>query len=90
LSLSPWDSEPIVARGNRASAAAILDRPLLNTLSDDRAVRFPMIVATSLLVLVAFAFCGEKTRRNCDDGGNSSRSGIRGWLADRYRKPGTD
>jgi hypothetical protein len=66
------------------------DGPFLDTLSDDRNVRLPLMAASSLLVLVAFALCGDKAPFR--EGGPSSRLavGIRGWLKDRYRKPAAE
>jgi hypothetical protein len=57
----------------------------LNTLSDDRAVRVPLFAASSVLVVVAFALCGQNAARCRGD--EQPRIGILGWLADRYRKP---
>jgi hypothetical protein len=87
LSLSAWDSNPSVAEGeHRSSPASVLDGPLLDTLADDRSVRAPLMAAGSILVLVAFAFCGSSPIRAASES-ETSRVGIRGWLANRYRKP---
>ncbi|HEV8000282.1 MAG TPA: hypothetical protein VGP63_10410 [Planctomycetaceae bacterium] len=86
LSLAAWDSESTVDADVRPSPAALLDGPLLNTLSDDRAVRVPLFAASSLLVVVAFALCGQNAANRWREA-ERPRIGIRGWLADRYRKP---
>jgi hypothetical protein len=90
LRLAAWDSEPTIAAGHPSSPVALLDGLLLNTLSDDRTVRVSLMAAAALLVLVSFAFCGER-KANCGDKDSSQpRLHIRAWLADRYRKPATD
>jgi hypothetical protein len=86
LSLAAWDSESTVDTAIRPSPAVLLDGALLNTLSDDRTVRVPLFAASSLLVVVAFALCGQNAASRCR-GGERPLIGIRGWLADRYRKP---
>jgi hypothetical protein len=90
LSLAAWDSDPAMTdAGHTPSPAELLDGPLLNTLSDDRAVRGPLMAASSLLVLAAFAFCGEKAPNRNDRESKQPRIGVRGWLANRYRKQAT-
>ena len=87
LSLAAWDSEPTTADTDlRPSPAVLLDGPLLDTLSADRTVRVPLFAASSLLVLVAFALCGQSAASE-RDGSERPGIGIRAWLADRYRKP---
>jgi hypothetical protein len=66
---------------------ALLDGPFLNTLSDDRGVRIPLMAAASLLVLVSFVFCGESRAERADKDSGGPRISIRSWLADRYRRP---
>ncbi len=80
LSLSVWDSEPgSAAPGARPSPAALLDGHLLNTLSDDRSVRLPLMAASSLLVLAAFVLCNERTAKRHDAENSSGRAvGTRG------------
>jgi len=91
LSLSVWDSEPAsAAPGDRPSPAALLDGALLNTLSDDRTVRLPLMAASSLLVLAAFVLCNERVTKRHDAEIERSRGGLRHWLANRYRKPLSD
>jgi hypothetical protein len=91
LSLAAWDSEPAAANTDiRPAPAVLLDGPLLDTLSEDRAVRVPLMAASSLLILVAFALCGQNTAAQRDGGSEQPRNGLRGWLANRYRKPVVD
>jgi hypothetical protein len=91
LSLSVWDSEPATAApGARPSPVALLDGPFLNTLSDDRTVRLPLMAASSLLVLAAFVLCNERTAKRDNAECEPPRGGLRRWLADRYRKPLSD
>ncbi len=89
LSLAGWDSESAVDAHVRPSPAVLLDGPLLNTLSDDRTVRVPMFAASSLLLVVAFALCGQNAASG-RRGGARARIGLRDWLADRYRKPAAE
>jgi hypothetical protein len=95
LSLTDWDAQPtppdsqIRPSAIHPSAAMLWDGQLLETLSEDRSVRVPLMAASSLLVLVAFALCGQSAAsENVRDG--QPRIGIRGWLANRYRKPAID
>jgi hypothetical protein len=90
LRLAAWDSEPTLAASHRSSSVALLDGPLLNTLSDDRGVRIPLMAAASLLVLVSFVFFGESRADRADEDSEGPRVDIRGWLADRYRRPSAD
>jgi hypothetical protein len=91
LSLSVWDSEPAsAAPGARPSPVALLDGALLNTLSDDRTVRLPLMAASSLLVLAAFVLCNERVTKRHDAEIERPRGGLRQWLANRYRKPSSD
>jgi hypothetical protein len=90
LRLAAWDSEPKIAAGHPSSPVALLDGPLLNTLSDDRTVRVSLMGAAAILVLVSFAFCGERKANRGDNDPSQPRLHIRAWLADRYRKPATD
>jgi hypothetical protein len=89
LSLAAWDSEP-ANTDIRPAPAVLLDGPLLDTLSEDRAVRIPLMAASSLLILVAFAFCGQNTAAERDGTSEQPCNGLRGWLANRYRKPAAD
>jgi len=91
LSLAAWDEGPAVPEpANRQPCDVLADEQLLKTLADDRSVRVPLMAASSLLVLVAFALCGQRPASHSEGNLHSSRSGIRGWLADRYRKPAAD
>jgi len=90
LRLAAWDSEPTIAAGHPSSPVALLDGLLLNTLSDDRTVRVSLMAAAALLVLVSFAFCGERKANRGDKDSRQPHLHIRAWLADRYRKPATD
>jgi hypothetical protein len=90
LRLAAWDSEPTLVANHPASLAGLLDGPLLNTFSDDRTVRVSLMAAAALLVLVSFAFCGERTANRDDKDSRQPRVDIRGWLADRYRKSAAD
>jgi hypothetical protein len=85
LSLAEWDTEPAVEANSHPSPRMLLDEPLLDTLCDDRTVRFPLMGASSLLVLAAFGLCGDRRQNRDDD--QSGRPGIHSWLANRYRKP---
>ena len=88
LSLAAWDSNTSAADGEKqSSASSVLDGPLLDTLTDDRSVRAPLMAASSILVLVAFALCGDSSPARAASEFETSRIGIRGWLANRYRKP---
>lgn len=89
LSLAAWDSEATVDTEIRPSPAVLLDGPLLNALSDDRTVRVPLFAASSLLLVVAFALCGQNAASG-RRGGARARIGLRDWLADRYRKPAAE
>jgi hypothetical protein len=89
LSLAAWDSDQTTDAEVRPARAVLLDGPLLDTLSEDRTVRVPLFAASSLLVLVAFALCGQ-TAASETGGNEQSGLGIRGWLANRYRKPAAD
>jgi hypothetical protein len=85
LSLAAWDSEPGAEEADRHhSTQALLDEPLLDTLCDDRAVRLPLMGASSLLILTAFGLCRDKSHDRDDEGGARGRIGR--WLANRYRK----
>jgi hypothetical protein len=85
LSLPAWDANPASADiATRPSSAALLDGPFLDTLSDDRGVRTPLMAASSLLVLVAVALCGERRPRRAEADPDATDRGVRGWLARRY------
>ncbi len=88
LSLAAWDSDQTTDADVQPTRAAVLDGPLLDTLSEDRTVRVPLFAASSLLVLVAFALCGQ-TAATEPSPSEPTGLGIRGWLANRYRKPAT-
>jgi hypothetical protein len=91
LSVAAWDSEPASdVAGARTAPTGLLDGPFLETLSDDRSVRVPLMVASSLLVVVAFALCGDKKSHRYGGRPDELRRGIRRWLADRYRTPAAD
>ena len=87
LSLAAWDSNPSASEGeHQSSPTSVLDSPLLDRLADDRGVRAPLMAASSILVLLAFALCGDSSPARAASESEASRVGIRGWLADRYRK----
>ena len=87
LSLPAWDATPANADlATRRSRSALLDGPFLDTLSDDHRVRTPLMAASSLLVLVAFALCGERRPRRAQADLDATGRGVRGWLARRYGK----
>jgi hypothetical protein len=85
LTLRGWDSEPAIAGAGGRHAGILFDGPLLDTLCDDRSVRIPLMAASALLILAAFALCGDGSNR-ADREDGSGRGGIRAWLAARYRK----
>jgi hypothetical protein len=88
LSLAAWDSPPALGDVSNGRAPGMLwDGPLLETLSDDRVVRGPLMAASSILVLCAFVLCGTGRSKRVDADSESAVGGIRGWFARRYRKP---
>ena len=85
LSLAAWDAAPPIADpAERNSPSLLLDGPLLDTLSLDRSVRNPLMAASSLLILAAFALCGDSSSVSSQAGSERSRTNLRGWLANRY------
>jgi cell division protein FtsB len=93
LSLAAWDSTGSDAQAEHPSGhsrlldGSGLDGPLLDQLADDRSVRTPLMAASSILLLVAFGLCGDRAPERRASALVVSRGRIRGWLADRYRKP---
>jgi hypothetical protein len=87
LSLAAWDSPaPLDDVHNRPATGALWDGPLLETLSNDRTVRRPLMAASSILLLCAFVLCGGRRSQRVEASSELARGGIRAWLAKRYQK----